>query len=308
MLKTAPTAYTKTDRPGAIAVAAGAAIWGLFWLPLRFLQDAGMSGLWGVALVMAAAVLPALVTMHRQRESAELLRIDSWLIGSALGLSSVLYFAGVLYSDVIRVIFLFYLLPLWTTLSARLIYGQPIRRAQLMVIGAALVGVWLLLGGGTSLPWPRNVGDWCGISAGLCWGVCLSLLRGRDHTPPFASTACTILVALVLSSCAATLISLGGTAAGATALPGNDVVQPFSLALAGIFGALVLFPALLSQIWGARRIPSPTAALLTMTEILVATVSAGLLIGTETEPVAWLGGMLILIAVCIDLLTTRAER
>jgi len=34
------------------------------------------------------------------------------------------------------------------------------------------------------------------------------------------------------------------------------------------FGALMFFPSLLGQIWGARKIPAPTAALLTMTEIL----------------------------------------
>jgi drug/metabolite transporter (DMT)-like permease len=67
------------------------------------------------------------------------------------------------------------------------------------------------------------------------------------------------------------------------------------------FGVLVLFPAMTSQIWGARLIPAPTAALLTMSEIVVATVSAYLLTGTELTQVSILGAGVILLSVVIDL-------
>ena len=58
---------------------------------------------------------------------------------------------------------------------------------------------------------------------------------------------------------------------------------------------------MLGQIWGARRIPAPTAAMLTMTEIIVATLSAYFLIGTELGTLAFVGGALIVLAVVIDL-------
>ncbi|MFT5043484.1 MAG: drug/metabolite transporter (DMT)-like permease, partial [Porticoccaceae bacterium] len=78
-----------------------------------------------------------------------------------------------------------------------------------------------------------------------------------------------------------------------------------TIPVAVAFGAALIFPSMLSQIWGARRIPAPTAALLTMTEILVATGSAGLLIGTDLPPISLLGGMIIITAVCIDLAVKR---
>ena len=62
-----------------------------------------------------------------------------------------------------------------------------------------------------------------------------------------------------------------------------------------------MLPSMLGQIWGARRIPAPTAALLTMTEIIVATLSAYFLIGTELGTLAFIGGALIVLAVAIDL-------
>jgi drug/metabolite transporter (DMT)-like permease len=300
-----PTAYTKTDKPGAWAVTAGSAIWGLFWIPLRYLEDAGIPGLWAVALVLAAAFIPSLFVTIWKREVSELTTVNGWLVGFALSSATVLYFTAVLYTDVIRAIFLFYLLPLWTTLSARVLYGEPIRHAQLAVIAAALIGVWLLLGGGYSFPIPNNIGDWCAIAAGFCWGVSLSLLRRKADTPPFASTTATIFSGFVLSSACALIIQYWNPQDIMTHLTSEPVSLIETIPLTIVFGAVLLFPSMLGQIWGARRIPAPTAALLTMTEILVATASAGILIGTELPPIAMLGGVIIITAVCIDLAVKR---
>ncbi len=320
---TTPMSMTgaKVDTAGAWAVVIGAAVWGVYWIPLRYLEQAGIPGLWAVALVMGAAFIPALIVTMRQRELSELASFNGWVVGIALGVASVLYFTAVLYTDVIRAIFLFYLLPLWTTLSARIVYGERIRRAQLWVIGAAVLGVWLLLGGGFGFPIPNNVGDWCAIASGFCWGVSLSLLRSKQDTPAFATTAATLFSGFVLASlCAVLLHMLAGTGTVATtsasAGEAADITnamlqQPIdfmkTVPLAAAFGAAVLFPSMLGQIWGARRIPAPTAALLTMTEIIVATTSAGLLVGTDLTPISILGGIIIIVAVCMDLTSKRNQ-
>ncbi len=307
---TVPQGYTKTDRSGALAVALGSAVWGLFWLPLRRLDEHGVNGLWAIALIMAAAALPALILVWQQRESAEFRNTTPWLVGFALGTSSVMYFIGLLYSDVVRVIFLFYLLPVWTTFAARIIYGEPIKRQKFFVIAIALCGLWLLLGGGTELPLPKNIGDWCGIGSGLFWGVSLALLRGRETSGAFAATA----AALCGGSIVAASLAIGFNVIAAVGLgsllpdsmtiayltPEPGVVMTV-IPLALLFGCIVLLPSMLGQIWGARRIPAPTAALLTMTEIIVATLSAYFLIGTELSTLSFLGGALIISAVVIDL-------
>lgn len=314
MAATTGTGYTKTDRRGAFAVAGGAAIWGIFWLPLRYLHEAGVEGLWAISLIMGMALLPALLLLLIKNQEVKSLRHpDSWLVGIAMGVATVLYFAGLLYSEVIKVIFLFYLLPVWTTLSARIIYHEPIRREQLLVILAALIGLWLLLGGGTRLPLPENIGDWCGIAAGMCWGISLSLIRGREQAGPYASTATTIFVGFVLALIAALFLQPGMPADSSAQVASSMSVDlksaienwPAIIALALVFGLVVLYPSMLGQIWGARRLPSPTAALLTMTEIVVATLSTVLILGNTLPPVAWLGGAIIVFAVCLDLWLQR---
>ncbi len=282
-----------------MAVAGGSAMFGLFWVPLRFLDSNGITGLWAVSLVMLVTTLPALLVLKRRMALATLCHYDTWLIGSALGLSSVLYFIGVIHSDIIRVIFLFYLLPVWTTLAAFFLYKEPIHRLQIVIILLALIGLWLLLGGGTEIPLPKNAGDWCGLGAGLTWGLSLAMLRGKEAGNAFATVVATSTIGGIIG-----LIALA-------ALPivwGNNSVDwpEFSkwyLTIPLIFGfaALCLFPAYLGQIWGAQRIPAPTAALLTMSEIVVATLSAWLLIGTELNRVSIIGALIIVTAALCDI-------
>ena len=55
------------------------------------------------------------------------------------------------------------------------------------------------------------------------------------------------------------------------------------------------------SLWGARLVPATRAALLTMTEIVVATISAWALIGTTLTLLSLLGGLTIVAAVLIDI-------
>lgn len=280
-------------------MALGAAIWGLFWIPLRFLDDHGVNGLWAVSMVMWPVTIPPLLLLLISGRLNLLQNMNAWFIGAALGTSTVLYFIAVMVSDVIRVVFLFYLLPVWTTIAARFIYQEKISVLNFLVIALALVGLWLLLGGGSQLPLPTNIGDWCGLLAGFCWGVSLALLRGIDEVDATATVATTGISAGVIS----VVFAFALTLLGAQQIAGVPVPDSWLLvsAAAVAFSVLLLFPSLISQIWGAQRIAAPTAALLTMSEILVATLSAYLLIGTELSRLSMLGAFIILCAVFMDI-------
>ena len=296
---------------GALSVSIGAAFWGLFWIPLRYLDNNGVHGLWAVGAVTITAALPPLLFMLYRRETADLRSGDAWLIGGALGCSAALYFLGIMMSDVIRVILLFYLLPVWTTIAARIIYRERIRPVQLLVIVVALLGMWLLLGAGARLPLPTNPGDWCGLGAGMLWAVSLALLRGKNNASVLPSVfmtmsvtaALSLSVAICITFLGANLPAMSSTVGVAMAGDGTPSLSALyqGLPVISLFGAAVLFPAMFSQIYGAQLIPAPTAALLTMTEILVASLSAWLLIGTELTRISLLGGVVIIVAVIGDL-------
>ncbi len=105
----------KPDTLAKIAVAYSGFVWGLFWIPVRALDAAGVNGLWGLLvfyLVPGLLILPVLAVRWRQT-----LRGGWWLllIGLATSVPLVCYSLAVLYTDVIRAMLLFYLTPVWST-------------------------------------------------------------------------------------------------------------------------------------------------------------------------------------------------
>jgi len=184
---------------GALAVGIGSAFWGLFWLPLRYLEQSGLPSLFAVAFVLTICSITAALLCVYHRTLHELKNPTAWIVGLGMGLSCVLYFYGIMTSDVVRVIFLFYLLPVWTTLAARMIYGEPIGLPQIIIIFLALAGLWLLLGGDKRLPLPNNVGDWCGLSAGATWGVSLALLKGKAWASATVNCLCTFFTGTIIA-------------------------------------------------------------------------------------------------------------
>jgi len=287
------------NQQGAIAVAMGSALWGLFWIPLRFLDDRGVTGLWAVALVMFALIIPSTLLLIQAGKLHTLKSGNTWFIGCSMGLAAVLYFVGVIVSDVIRVIFLFYLLPIWTTLAARILYKELITPARLLIIALALIGLWLLLGGGNRIPLPSNIGDWCGLLAGVSWGISLAVIHGKDNVDPIGMVFAVATTATVMSvGVAMLLVNTAHTELASVPQPASWMLV---VGAAFLFSIIVMFPSLLGQIWGAQRVAAPTAALLTMTEIIVATLSAYLLIGTELNQISMIGALIILIAVVIDI-------
>ena len=294
-------------------MAAGAAVWGLFWIPLRTIEQTGLSGLTVVAIANATAALLVLGIMlaSRKRHQAlplrALLQPSTLLLGSALGVSSVLYMLALLYTDVIRAVFLFYLLPVWAMLAARVLYAEPVTPRQIMAVVLTVIGVWLLLGGDTEhLSVNPGFGDSLAIAAGMTWGLGLALLGDKGSPSPTASACATFSIATLLAIAVLFATSLLSGSSLATievsvqATPLPDGLSSSSTT-AGVFyamafGLLLLLPSVLGQIWGADRLPATLAAILTTTEILVATISAIVLVGTSVDSSGALGAVLIGVA------------
>ena len=86
------------------------AIWGIFWIPLRAINEAGIDGLWSAAIwftVPAVTLLPIALYRWRSIRSGGLqLQITTLLSGVALLFYTLAFF----YTDVIRAMLLFYLI------------------------------------------------------------------------------------------------------------------------------------------------------------------------------------------------------
>ncbi len=286
---------------GGLAILAGASIWGLFWIPLRFIDENGVTGLWAVALTMGVGLIPALPAalwlgeIRREHFGAIV------PIGLGSGIALTFYSAALLETDVVRAIFLFYILPIWTTLFGYLFLKEPLTPGRITAVLTGLAGLWLLLGGGSGWPLPENRGDWFALAAGMLWGGTIALIRKNQGAGAFANNAATFLFGTVFALALAFLLP-----AQRAVMPDLDALQAVAL-VALAFGVLGLWPAGIGMIWGTRYVPATTSALLTMSEIVVGTISAVLLIGTSLDTPAMFGAVIIVAAVLIDLYAHRDE-
>jgi EamA domain-containing membrane protein RarD len=198
------------DIRASLAIAGGAAMWGLFWIPLRYVSDAGLGPMWAAALTLCGglpfAFMAVVLFARKDRKQWP------WMVvfGLGMGMSATLYFVSVIMTDVVRAIFLFYMLPIWTTLFDRAVFGIRLDIARAFSVIIAFAGLWLLLGGDGGVPLPRNAGDWAALGAGFCWGITLSLVRSRPAVDPHMSVFSSVLFASTFSMLAALLITGGG--------------------------------------------------------------------------------------------------
>ena len=279
--------FTKlTDRVPVIALLAGATVWGLIWFPYRVLEAGGVSGVMAATLTYAAALALAVVMLpppRAQRRVSALLV----LIGLSAGWCNIGFTLAVIYGDVMRVVLLFYLAPVWTVLCARLLLGERLTAAGygLMLLGltGAIVMLWDPRAG---LPLPRSLAEWGGLSAGAMFALSNVLVRKS------AGYAIETKTFAVLTGCAAV---------GALAM----LFNPPSVAMAARLFAhaplLILLGVVLMSVnvavqYGLASIAANRAIVIYLFELVVTALSAWVLAGEILTLNEWCGGVLIVAA------------
>lgn len=278
--------------------------WGIFWLPLRMLEQAGLDAPWAMVVFM---VLPALMSLPVMW----VLRADYGqglrpLLGGVLaGVAFALYAAGLLYTEVVRAVLLFYMTPIWGFLLGWIFLGDRMTWYRWLSIGVGLMGLVVIFADDTGLPLPRNAGDWCGLVSGMFWavGCTLILTERRVHILTHAVNF------LVVGAIVAVLVAGLATAQGIAAVPDRDaVLSPMVWFLP--VALILILPGSFATIYAPSRLNPGLVGLLFMTEIVVATVTAALWAGERFGVQEVVGLPLILSAGLIEpaVMAWRARR
>jgi drug/metabolite transporter (DMT)-like permease len=260
-------------------------VWGVSWWPLRWLQQHGLHPLWATAVIYLLAV--AVISAWRPASWGQLVRTPTlWVLVLASGTTNAAFNWGVTVGDVVRVVLLFYVMPLWAVLLARLLLHERITPAALARVALALAGAALVLQPETGgWPLPRSLGDVLGLVGGFGFALNNVMLRREAHRPEFARALAMFAGGAALSAS----IALG--------LGGAGLVPPPPAAggwIGGVLALGVLFLASnLALQYGAARLSANTTAVVMVSEVLFASVSAVLLgAGTLSVPLV-AGGVLI---------------
>lgn len=275
------------------ALTLNAFIWGVSWWPFRQFEALGMHPLWTTAVVYAL-VLAALTAWRRGVWGALARTPSLWLLVLASGTTNAAFNWGVTVGDVVRVVLLFYLMPLWALLLARLILGERLTpmaalRIVLALAGAAVV-LWPADGG---WPWPRSLAEALGVLGGFTFALNNVWLRREAHRSDAERATAMFLGGTAVSALVAGLLTWRGVVAPPP-LPSAGT----ALALLGLAAAFV--SANLALQFGAARLRANVTAVVMLTEIVFAAVSAAALGAGMLDMRLLVGGGLIVAAALLS--------
>ncbi len=288
----APTA----DRRALMAsggIVLGGALWGFYWLPVRYLGAAGLEGAWpGVAIYLATVIV--LVPLIIRRARALLSHWQALAIGGMLtGAAFSFYSTSLLMTEVVRAILLFYLTPIWGTFLGIAFLGERLTAARAGALVLALGGLVVVLGPGMAMARAPNAGDLLALASGVAWALGsfqlyrLSRVAVTDLVIAFA-TGSLVVTGLTL------VAGIGGPAPEQP-LSALAAAAPIALAI-----ALYVIPMLALTVWPATVLNPGRIGILLMSDAVVGIISAAFLSG---EAFGWreaAGTALIISAAVIE--------
>ncbi len=261
-------------------------VWGVSWWPLRQLQHLGLHPLWATVFIFMLAVVG--ITCWRPAAWGQVARKPAlWLLVLAAGTTNACFNWAVTIGDVVRVVLLFYLMPLWAVLLARLVLREPITAAAAMRVAMALVGAGIVLWpADAGLPLPRNLAEWLAVLGGFSFALNNVMLRREAAQPEGARS----LAMFIGGAGVAGVLAVSLSAAGTTPWPPAPAV---GWVLVSVALGLLFVSSNLTLQYGAARLPANITAVVMITELLFASLSAVLLGAGQITPQMALGGALI---------------
>jgi drug/metabolite transporter (DMT)-like permease len=277
-----------SPRPFAIiSLVYAASLWGLVWYPYRLLHDAGVGG---IASGFFSYSIPLLLfgwlharALHQARGNW------AWLValGLAAGWTNLAYVLAVLEGEVVRVLLLFYLSPLWTVLFSRFLLHEKLNRAGWAVMVLAAGGALAMLWQPGEWPLPANRAEWLGLSAGVAFAASNVISRHLDGVTGGAK-AVTVWAGVVVL----TLIALLSKPAELDFMAGAET-QTWLL-LIGV--ALAIGSMTYAVQYGIARVPANRAIVIFLFELVVAAIAAYFLSAERMDVREWIGAIMIITA------------
>ena len=260
-------------------VCAAASLWGLIWVPMRYVESLGVSGLW---VVVGFQTLPFIALFPLCRKSLLKHRAD-WGIylaaGGAMGIGFALYSLGLIVASVTKTTVLFYLTPIWSTILGSIYLSEKLNLGRWIAIGVGLVGCMLIM--------QMNVfdlqlakSDVLGLLSGISWSVGSIIIGKYPKANVMNITLFQYGVGAVLAAMVAMLLGMPmpETGVGINALP-----------VAFVASVCIFLPSVLI-IFRVNQYVSPgLVGILMLSEVIVAALSSALFLGEYLDYLQWIG-------------------
>jgi len=270
-----------------ISLLVAATLWGVFWYPLRILEEQGLSGTWASLLIYTGTLVIALPIIIR--------RFNEFL-ASPLLLLAILAFSGwcnisfilaIVEGEIVRVILLFYLSPIWATILARFVLKEELTLQARATIILALVGAMTMLWSPEfGYPWPSSGADWLALSSGVAFAF-TNLFTHMAKQASIQMKTAAAWVGVVLIAVTMILLQEGDISLN---------VEACTIYLAMIIGLVLMSVMTFSVVYGVTHMPVHRSAVILIFEVVAAAVSTYLLTDERLNLREWIGGGIVIFA------------
>jgi len=275
-------------------------VWGLSWWPFRQLDNLGLAALWSTSGIYGLSALVLLVSKPAALKVV-LATPGLWALMLASGATNACFNWGVTVGEVVRVVLLFYLMPVWSFIGARWLLGEAISVNGLVQVLCAIAGASLVLWRpGMGLPLPSQLGDWLGLLGGMGFAFTNLLLKKHAASATAARALAMFLGGALLPAALALGLAPFGLVAGIPAFSWTWMLPLAMLTLAFVAANMALQ-------FGAARLPARITALVMLSELVFAVLSAIALGGETLGLLTVIGALLILGATLWGLFDVKRE-
>lgn len=268
----------------------GAACWGLVWYPYRLLSNAGMDAVassffsYSITLIIGGLIFAARAHLIKQ------LPLSAYCLCITAGWTNLSYVMAVIDGEVMRVMLLFYLSPVWTLLLAHFWLKEPFHQGQVLAIALAFIGAWFMLSHGHLLffPVPNNASEWLALSAGMSFALTNVMTRRASHLSLAAKSMLVWFGVTVMSA----IFLMAQSAGISNAIHALNTGSVLMLMLV----ALMLLTATITVQYGVTRMLAMKASVIFLFELVVAAIATYYWTNESLTWIEWLGGGLIIVA------------
>ena len=269
----------------------GAFVWGIIWYPYRLMANAGVSGIYSSFYVFILTIAIALPYFFIAKKKVPIWSKDFWLLALVAGYTNISYVLAVIDGEVVRVMLLFYLSPVWTIFLAHFMLNEDTQKRHYIAVFISLIGAFIMFWEPGYLIHLDSKSDWLALSSGLGFAITNVMTRKHAHM-----TVNQKALAIWLGVIVVALICI---MFDKNAMPTLDFFRPVDAAIMMAI-ALSLFLSTLLVQFGVTQIKAVEASSFFLFEIVIAAISSYFLVGESIALKEWLGGILIIAGVILS--------
>jgi len=290
-----------SDKTLSLALSLSAAAWGLYWFPLRSIENTGLSGSWSVVFFNACPLIVLLPWLVFNFKKLIGVLGPTLLAAIMIGMAFTLYANGLVETTIVRATLLYYLTPVWSTLIGVMWLSEHLTKARIIAIGVAFSGLFLLLSNGESSDYPLNIGDLYSFLSGIFWAIGVATLKRWSNIPILPLATFIFISTTAISALFAGVFYVDP-------LPDFTMLKT-AFPTAAFWSIFILLPCFCIIFRVSQLLFPGRVGILTMSEVIVAIVSAAILVPDEKMLLMqWVGAIAILLAGLIEVLFGHSRK